>query len=135
MTIGCAPPQMPVELRLPSLGNDFLQENRALPRRSTAWVEELEHPSELDLPESSDSLSSDDEAESTSIASCCEPWTFRDSSISRSMSLARSSAVYAHLSALGLAGAVLDKTGVTTDKTLAEQNSELDGIVIGGGML
>lgn len=44
--------------------------------------------------------------------------------------------MYAHLSALGLAGAVFDKTGVTTGgKRLEVQKSELDGIVIGGGML
>lgn len=145
---------------LESLGNDFLHENRARPRRccdvsDTSSCEEddedeeaADEPSEHDF-ESSDSLSEHD------VDSILASWASFAASISRSR--ARSSAVNAHLSALGLIG-VVERAGVThadgwvglgarTIATLGPpstafeetavdvQNCALDGIVIGGGTL
>lgn len=151
---------------VPSFGIDFRQENRARPLRSTLpdegeescpLEEELFLPSELDLHESSEPLSPSEDsslqqavAAAAALAVALAAWAA--AAASSCISLAKSAAVKAHLSALGLTGVVLEMKklqvpegeliGTPSLELLAgtaaaavEQKGRLGGILMGGGIL
>jgi hypothetical protein len=148
-------------LALPSFGIDLRHEKRARPRRSrppatghSCPLEEDPPHSELDFPEESDPLSPSEDSQLDSaqhgdgddaaVAATCSFRRLSSSCISR----ARSSAVKAHLRALGLTGVVLENKKVQLPvgapkrvvplgevTAVVEQKGTLDGMLIGGGML
>jgi len=145
----------------PSFGIDLRHEKRARPLRSTHSCPPEEDPplSELDCPEESDPLSASEDSLLDSAQQACGAVPVLVAALARAvcsfrrlsssaLSRAKSSAVKAHLSALGLLGVVLEKKKVQLPvgapkrdvptaerRAVAEQKEEFGGMLIGGGIL